>query len=52
MSDILYTMTIHCSGKAKIRIPETGEVLEVSPDDLEWEIGDDSEERQMGAEIH
>ncbi len=45
-------MTIRCSGKAKILIPETGEVLEVSPDDLEWEIGDDSEERQMGAEIH
>lgn len=45
-------MTIRCSGKAKILIPDTGEVLEVSSDDLEWEIGDDSEERSMGAEVH
>ena len=45
-------MTIRCSGKAKILIPETGEVLEVSSDDLEWEMGDDSEERSMGAELH
>ena len=45
-------MTIRCSGKAKILIPDTGEVLEVSSDDLEWEVGDDSEERPMGAEVH
>jgi len=45
-------MTIRCSGKAKILIPDTGEVLEVSSDELEWEIGDDSEERSMGAEVH
>jgi hypothetical protein len=45
-------MTIRCSGKAKILIPETGEILEISPDDLQWEIGDDSEERPMGQEIH
>jgi hypothetical protein len=45
-------MTIFCSGKAKLLIPETGEIIEVSPDDLEWEIGNDSEERSMGEEIH
>ena len=45
-------MTIRCSGKARILIPDTGEVLEVSGDDLEWEIGDDAEERSMGAEVH
>jgi hypothetical protein len=45
-------MTVRCSGKAKILIPETGEVLEVSSGDLEWEIGDNSEERSMGAEVH
>ena len=45
-------MTIRCSGKAKILIPETGEILEVSSEDLQWEIGDDSEERPMGQEIH
>jgi hypothetical protein len=44
-------MAIHCRGKAKLLIPETGEVFEVSSDDLNWEIVE-TDERPMGTEWH
>lgn len=44
-------MTIQCVGIAKLKIPETGEVFEVRPDDLEWEVVE-ADERSMGAELH
>lgn len=44
-------MTIRCEGIAKVRIPETGEVFEVHPDDLDWEFVE-ADERPMGAQLH
>ncbi|MEA5624705.1 UPF0175 family protein [Nostoc sp. UHCC 0251] len=40
-----------CTGIAKLTILETGEVFEVSPDDLDWDVGSSSE-RGMGEELH
>ena len=44
-------MTIKCAGIARVKVPETGEVFQVYPDDLEWEIVE-TEERQMGPELN
>ena len=44
-------MSIKCVGIAKLKIPQTGEVFQVYPDDLEWEIVE-ADERQMGPELH
>ncbi len=44
--------TQFCTGIAKLIIPETGEVFEVSPDDLDWDSGSSDEERGMGMEYH
>ncbi|MEB3181372.1 MAG: HEPN domain-containing protein [Nostocaceae cyanobacterium] len=41
-----------CAGIAKLTIPETGEVFEVSPDDLDWESYCADSDRGMGAELH
>lgn len=39
-----------CTGVAKVEVPETREVLEISPDKLEWET-EPGDERSMGAEL-
>jgi len=44
-------MTIKCLGTAKLKKSETGEIFEVCPNDLEWEVVD-VEEKKMGAELH
>ncbi len=44
-------MSIKCMGIARLKIPETGEVFQVYPDDLEWEIVE-ADERQMGPELY
>lgn len=41
-----------CTGIAKLTIPETGEVFEVSPDDLDWDSECSDRDRGMGAELH
>ncbi|MEC4988441.1 MAG: hypothetical protein SAJ37_06795 [Oscillatoria sp. PMC 1068.18] len=41
-----------CTGIAKLTIPETGEVFEVSSDDLEWDSECSDPDRGMGAELH
>jgi soluble cytochrome b562 len=41
-----------CEGMAKLTIPETGEVFEVSPDDLDWYSDCSDSDRGMGAELH
>ncbi|MGB3404348.1 MAG: HEPN domain-containing protein [Microcoleaceae cyanobacterium] len=44
-------MSIKCAGPAELRIPETGEIVEVNPDDLEWEFVE-AYDRPMGAELY
>lgn len=44
-------MGIRCEGIAKLKIPETDEIFEVHPEDLEWEHID-TEEKSMGAELY
>jgi hypothetical protein len=41
-----------CVGIAKLTIPETGEVFEVSSEDLDWESECSDPDRGMGAELH
>jgi tetratricopeptide (TPR) repeat protein len=41
-----------CRGTAKIEIPETGEIFEVEPTDLEWESYCADPDRAMGEEFH
>lgn len=41
-----------CTGIAKLTIPETDEVFEVSPDDLDWDSDCSDPDRGMGAELH
>jgi hypothetical protein len=41
-----------CTGIAKLTILETGEVFEVSPDDLDWNSECSDPDRGMGAELH
>ena len=41
-----------CTGIAKLKIPETGEIFEVSPDDLDWESDCSDPDREMGPELH
>jgi hypothetical protein len=41
---------VACTGVAKIEVSETGEILEISPDKLEWET-EPGDERSMGAEL-
>ena len=41
-----------CTGIAKLTIPETGEVFEVSSDDLDWESECSDPDRGMGPEFH
>lgn len=41
-----------CVGVAKLTIPETGEIFEVNPEDLDWESECSDPDRGMGAELH
>jgi hypothetical protein len=41
-----------CKGIAKLTIPETGEVFEVNPDDLDWDSDCSDSDRGMGMELH
>ncbi|AFY55377.1 hypothetical protein Riv7116_2880 [Rivularia sp. PCC 7116] len=41
-----------CTGIAKLTIPKTGEVFEVSGDDLDWYSYCSDSDRGMGAEFH
>ncbi|MDB9375459.1 hypothetical protein [Nodularia sphaerocarpa] len=41
-----------CTGIAELTILETGEVFEVSPDDLDWDSYCSDSDRGMGAELH
>lgn len=42
---------MYCTGIAKLIIPETGEVFEVSSDDLDWDSDCSDPDRGMGAEL-
>jgi hypothetical protein len=44
-------MDVYCTGTARVRHRETGQIVEIESDELDWDmIG--SDERQMGAEFH
>lgn len=42
-------MEVQCTGTAKFRIIETGEIVKISAENLDWQQ-DGGDERQMGAE--
>ncbi|MBG1266959.1 hypothetical protein [Nostoc sp. WHI] len=42
---------INCKGTAKVQNNETGEIFNITSDDLEWET-EVEDERPMGAELH
>ena len=44
-------MKIYCSGKARIRHSESGEVFEIDSSELDW-YSADGDDRAMGLEIH
>jgi len=43
-------MIVRCTGTAKFKVRATGEIFQVKPEDLDWEI-DGGDERPMGAEL-
>lgn len=44
-------MEVYCRGTARIRHSATGDIYEIECDELDWDVVD-SDERQMGSEIH
>ncbi|NBD19031.1 MAG: hypothetical protein GVY04_23750 [Cyanobacteria bacterium] len=44
------TTPIDVRGTAKIKFNATGEIREIKPEDLEWDVTGSSHERQMGPE--